>query len=293
LLDGLYTPDLETPETLTIYYPTNGEGYDNFIYSNYFATKVTLGELMDDDTRGLKQTIEGFVSVDTVSSWNTLAVTNENKAMVESFSAEVKDAHRIYNNIKSSVQLEYLGEDNAQKLFDIESALKSVKSRFGISVSASSLTIASTSTHKTAYVEGEQFDMTGLVLTVTYDDYSTEVADLSQIKLSTTYPNGLSTLNRYVTLEGYGVSVQVAITVTEQADDNNGSTGGNNGGSTEGGSTEGGSDSTTETTKKKKGCKGELSTMGIASISAVSAVIIVAYISMRKRLYSNNKKDSE
>jgi lactocepin len=293
LLDGLYTPDLETPETLTIYYPTNGEGYDNFIYSNYFATKVTLGELMDDDTRGLKQTIEGFVSVDTVSSWNSLAVTEENKAMVESFSAEVKDAHRIYNNIKSSVQLEYLGDDNAQKLFDIESALKSVKSRFGISVSASSLTIASTSTHKTAYVEGEQFDMTGLVLTVTYDDYSTEVADLSQIKLSTTYPNGLSTLNRYVTLEGYGVSVQVAITVTEQADDNNGSTGGNNGGSTEGGSTEGGSDSTTETTKKKKGCKGELSTMGIASISAVSAVIIVAYISMRKRLYSNNKKDSE
>jgi hypothetical protein len=275
-IDGLYNPSLSKPTTLTLYFPSNGTGYDNFVYSNYFGTKYVIGELMDDDTRGLKESIEGFVSAETVSSWNSLTINAENKSMIESFSAEVKDAHRVYNNISSSVQLEYLGEENIQKLFAIESALKSVKSRFGIKVSATSLTVASDSTHRTTYVEGEQFDMTGLKLTVTYDDYSTEEADMSNISFAISYPDGLSTLNRYVILEGYGVEVQVAVTVTE--------------GDTDG--TTDGTDSTT-TSKKKKGCKSEISTDATIGVAVVTTIVAVAYLALRKKLFSdnfNNKK---
>jgi hypothetical protein len=49
------------------------------------------------------------------------------------------------------------------------------------------------------------------------------VADLSELKLSSRYDGvELTTLNRYVVVEGYGTSVQVAITVTENGDDSNG-----------------------------------------------------------------------
>jgi hypothetical protein len=118
--------------------------------------------------------------------------------------------------------------------------------------------------------------MTGLKLTVTYDDYSTEEADMSNISFAISYPDGLSTLNRYVILEGYGVEVQVAVTVTE--------------GDTDG--TTDGTDSTT-TSKKKKGCKSEISTDATIGVAVVTTIVAVAYLALRKKLFSdnfNNKK---
>jgi hypothetical protein len=213
----MVTPSTES--TLIIYYPENGTGYDNYVYTYYFGTAIVTAEIIDDTTRSVKQMIEGFVSADEVSSWNSLEVNATNKAMVEEFSANVKEAHRLYNTITSEVQLGFLGEDNITKLTDIEKQLKSVKSKFGITVTPSSLAVSSNSTHKNKYVEGEKFDLSGLKLVVTYDDYSTEEMDESAITLTSRYDVELTSLNRYVVVECLGKTVQVAITVTEEEDD--------------------------------------------------------------------------
>ena len=201
--------------TLKISYPANGLGYDNYVYSNYFGTVVSLGELMDDTTRTLKKLIEGFESVETVASWANLDKTDENYEMVNAFSENVKSAHATYNTITAEKQLEYLGADNVKKLFDIESALKAVKQHFNIQVSITSLRVSADSAHKTEYKVGEKFDMTGLKIIVIYDDYSSEEADISQVKLAAGYDGELAVTNRYVRVQYLGKTLQIGITVTE------------------------------------------------------------------------------
>jgi hypothetical protein len=120
-----------------------------------------------------------------------------------------------------------LGDENVTKLLAIESALKSVKEKFGIAASVSSLSVSADSTYKSAYKEGETFDTTGLIVIVNYDDYSSEVADMSKLTLTSTYSGPLNVFYRYVELSGYGKTVQVSITVTAASvdDDNNSGSG--------------------------------------------------------------------
>jgi hypothetical protein len=56
--------------------------------------------------------------------------------------------------------------------------------------------------------------MTGLKMTVTYDDYTTEQADLNELQLGSSYQGELDELMTYVLLTGYGVQVRLPITVT-------------------------------------------------------------------------------
>lgn len=262
----------ETPATLSISYPTNGVGYDNYIFNIYFSTKTQLGEFMTDDTRSIKNAISGFHTPSEIAAWNNLEVNEENTKMVTEFSNAVKSAHEIYNTIRNNaVQLEFLGSENVEKLFAIEDALSSVKTRFNIAASVTSLSISENSTHKTEYVEGEFFDMSGLIITVNYDDYSSREADMSQITLIT--DSALTTLNRYVTISGYGKRVQVSITVTEE--------GGNGGNETpSGGNDETGMSSTM---------------MTIIICSSVGGVVVlagaaVAIILIKKRKNNESKK---
>lgn len=209
--------EVGTPSTVRIYYPTNGFGYDNYIYTRYFGTKNLLGEIIDDTTRSLVNMIKDFVSVDTVKGWNSLEVNETNKKMVEEFSEKVKKAHGLYLEITSETQLGFVGEENLKTLSDVETELKAVKARFGISASVTSMTVSPDSKHKTEYAAGEKFDMNGLELIVHYDDYTTEIADISRLSLAEAYSGGLTVLNGYVVIEGYGVSVMVAVSVDENA----------------------------------------------------------------------------
>ena len=95
----------------------------------------------------------------------------------------------------------------------VEKELRTVKKYFGIAINLTELRVASTSTHKTEYNAGETFDMTGLVVELVYDDYSTEIANASQVKLKTTA--ALSKLTRYVVVTYGGEELRVAITVKE------------------------------------------------------------------------------
>ncbi len=206
---------------LKISYPTNGTGYDNYVYSNYFGTKVLLGELMNDTTRGLKTVIEELPSAEEVASWTSLDKNDENIAMVTAFSEKVKEAHAVYNTIKSEKQLEYLGADNVSKLFEIEKELKAVKAYFGIKVNISSISLAEDSAHKTEYKAGETFDMTGLKIIVNYDDYSSETADMSQVKLVSGYDGPLAPENIYVRVQYQNKLLQIRIVVTAENTDTN------------------------------------------------------------------------
>lgn len=215
-------PTIIQTSTAKISYPTNGLGYDNFVYKNYFGEVTLLGELPENDTRTLKTMIENFHSAETVAGWNSLEVNEENKQIIWSFADEVKSAHALLNNIVSEEQLKFIGEENLAKLSAIEEALKPLKTKFSYPVRAISLTVSEESTHKTSYKTGEKFDMTGLVIIVTYDDFTEEVADLSKLTLAAGYDGELTTLNRYVVVQGYGVSVMVDVTVEDGAGDNGG-----------------------------------------------------------------------
>ncbi len=206
-----------TASTLKIAYPTNGVGYDNFTYSNFFGIKSTTTIMLTDETRALKENIESMVSVETVKSWASadFAVNAENKATVQEFSDRVKSAHLVYNSVSLNAdQLSLLGEENVNKLFEIEKELKAVKAKFGIKVSVTKLSLAEDSAHKTEYKRGEKFKMDGLKIIVTYDDYSTAVADMSQITLENA-DKTLTPNDRLVTVSGYGKSLRIGITVTE------------------------------------------------------------------------------
>jgi hypothetical protein len=135
--------------------------------------------------------------VSVVAGWKTLAVNADNKAMVETFAEKVKQAHIAYNSIAiDEKQLQLLGEESAEKLFAIEEELRQVKKHFNISVKVQSAETSKASTHKTTYLVGEKFDMTGLLVTLTYDDFSTEDVDASKLTLKE--DKTLTKLDQYV-----------------------------------------------------------------------------------------------
>lgn len=212
---------------MTLGRPDNGIGYDNFIYGMYFGNVRSLGELMDDNTRELIEIIDGFYSLDDINKWLTIDVNDTNKAMVNEFSELVKNAHRMYLNIPTDKQKQFLngGADREQTLFDVESALRPVKLRFGIVSKVVSAALSPESTVRTQYTEGEKFDMTGIILEVRYDDYFTEtVSDLSKIKLRDLYAGELHTYDSKVVVTYEDIPVEIGVTVTPQ-----GENGGDNG----------------------------------------------------------------
>ena len=158
------------------------------------------GIQMTHETRFAKTTIEDMHDEKTVKGWLSLALTDANKAMVQSFADTVKLAHVNYNAIaKDDAQLKLLGEKNKTKLFAVEEALREVKKYFGIQVKMTSAECAETSTHRAQYAVGETFDMTGLLVTIIYDDFSTEIVDASKLTLKNQAP--LTKLDNYVEVE--------------------------------------------------------------------------------------------
>lgn len=206
---------------LTIGYPSNGSGYDSYVYNLYFLVKNDLGELIDDNTRNFKTLVNSFV-LDLVKAWANLEVNEENTKIVSEFSEKVKEAHLAYNNIRSEKQFEFAneGEDRRAKLGEIEAALKPVKQRFHLPIKVSGVEVYSVENCKTQYVEGEKFDITGLVVQVTYDDYSTElIYDTSLLTILPEYAGALQTFDDYVELEYEGRYCRVPITVTAKGGD--------------------------------------------------------------------------
>ncbi len=199
---------------MTIGYPSNGFGYDSYVYNLYFSVKNDLGELIDDNTRNFNTLVDSF-DLDTVKGWASLEVNDANTKTVSEFSEKVKEAHLAYNNIRSEKQFEFATEERHAKLGEIETALKPVKQRFNLPIKVSGVEVYSVENCKTQYVEGEKFDIKGLVVQVTYDDYSTElISDTSLLTILPEYTGALQTFDDYVELEYEGCYCRVPITVT-------------------------------------------------------------------------------
>ena len=199
---------------LVMNYPSNGNGYNNHVYSLFFGVKNAMGVLPEDDTRDGISLIESLPEASEVNSWLALEKSEENKAMIQEWSELVKRARSYYNNaIGKEGQAQFITAELSAKLLAVEKELRTVKKAFGIAINLSELRVASTSTHKTQYLEGETFDMTGLVIELVYDDYSTEIANPSQVTLKTT--SALGRLTRYVVVTYGGEELRILVTVQE------------------------------------------------------------------------------
>lgn len=176
-----YTKMVGETSNMTISFPENGTGYDNYIYSTYFGKTISLGVVMDDTTRDAISAIEGLESVETVRSWLSWEVNDTNLTQLQEAIELVKEARRLYNNISGKDQLAYISGDLVTKLTDIETIMRDLKQKFGIKLVISD--IKANTDYKKDYVEGDTFDLNGLILTIVYDDGSTELADLSKLTL--------------------------------------------------------------------------------------------------------------
>ncbi len=198
---------------LTIHYPCNGSGYTNHIYSMYFGVKnPSAAPMQEDNTRALLKIVAAMPEASEVKTWTT---ANKTKAEVEALAETMKTARSYYNNaVKNDGQKGYVTEETETKLLAVEKALRDVKKQFGITVYAQQLLLSEESTHRTQYAVGETFDMSGLVLLIEYDDYSTELADASDLKLVTT--GELADYMETVEVEHRttGIRVRIPITVT-------------------------------------------------------------------------------
>lgn len=215
------TDATSSARTLYIAYPTNGTGYDNYIYKGFFGNNVTLlGELEEDDTRELKSIIDGLeYSAATVKNWNKVNVSEET---VKNFAETVKRAHIIYDSLRTETQKNFVSEEQLNKLFGVENALKAVKPLFNLQPAVSTAVLDASSTHRTVYRTGSRFSLSGVKILVTFDDRTTEVINASgNFKLAQRHDRALADYDTFVTLEGVGAyegkSVDVAISVSENA----------------------------------------------------------------------------
>ncbi|MCM1438297.1 MAG: leucine-rich repeat protein [Roseburia sp.] len=208
-----------TGSDFSLQYPANGSGYDNYIYKGYFgANGETIGEMPTESARELLKIIESIAyGVDDIKGWTA---SNTDKQTVADFAELIKRAHGLYNDLKTETQLNHVGAENIEKLFAVESALKTVKPLFNLQASISSVVVDASSTHRTAYTAGETFSTDGIKLLVTYDDFSTEIIDVNgNFKLRDSQNRALRTSDKMLTLEGLGAysgkSVRISITVKE------------------------------------------------------------------------------
>ena len=204
-----------TTSNLTLISPTNGTGYDSYIYQRYFGTKTASTEKPEDNTNRLIQLIGELYDAQTVSGWNS---SNMSKEDVQAFAAKVTEAHALYNGLTSQTQIGFVGQDGIDKLFAVEEALRPVKASFGIAAKVSGIVVSPQSAHKTQYNAGEKFSLSGLKVLVTYDDYYQETVDAAG-NFTLRYDAPLTAFDSVVTLDGKGAyagrAVRVNITVKE------------------------------------------------------------------------------
>lgn len=207
---------------LVMNYPSNGVGYDNFVYTRYFGVKQKANVVMDDTTREFLNKMDEFVSDDVLNAWINAAQSGDQETYedaVKDFSSIVQEARRLYASIREDAQLEYIDTSLIEKLEQAEIKLREVKPLYGISVKITNLSYTEGS-YKKDYIEGEYFDMTGLEVIIHYDDGSTDIADSSKLTLITTGELKTYYLDVTVRYTDGDVEEDVWVVVNVQSKDN-------------------------------------------------------------------------
>ena len=254
---------------LTMHYPVNGVGYDNLLYRMYFGTRETTKIVMTDETRAAINSIDGFPSEAEILALGE-TMTEENKATVIALADEAKQTRTYVNAILlDEVQANYLTTARIGLLEKVETALRSVKKTYGITVNVARLSYDKEADFKKDYLVGETFDTTGLVITVEYDDGSMETADMNKMTLLTS--GALTATDKVVTLSGYGKQISIVINVTKPAEGGNGS--GDSGNTDSSGSV---SDSgNSDEGQQDGGCKSTVAPVGLVALVGAVGVALV------------------
>ena len=209
-----YTQFGSETSSLVMNYPSNGKGYDNHIYMLYFGERKDMGALMEDNTREAIRLIDEMYQAMQSEKWSEWTVTDENKLLVTARAETVRTARVYYNNATANeTQAKFITDEITEKLTAVEETLRVVKKKFGIETKVYEIRVAAESTHKTQYNVGETFDLTGLVITVVYDDYSTETADPSEITLIT---GKLTQYSNYAEVSCRGKRVRIGVTMIKE-----------------------------------------------------------------------------
>ena len=257
---------------ITLRYPSNGVGYANFVYSNYFGTKQITTEMPEPASYQLVEILKTLPSVETVKGWTT---GNTTKSDVEVVAESVKSAHILYNGLKTDAQKDWINgqQVSLDTIFELEAALKPLKKAFGISVRVTTVRVDASSAHKTQYLTGEKFTLNGLKLLITYDDYSQEIIDAAQgFTIEERYSGvALQPIDEAVTLNGFGdysgKMVSVRIYVTDSA------AGGNGGGISNGATT-------------------AIIVVSVVAALAIAAVVTVVILIKKGVIKVKNKKEN-
>lgn len=205
---------------LTVYYPDNGIGYDEFIWDIFFTRAYTLGkEAPNEATMDAIQSVQTVMALrEEIASLVSAADQQAAKVRAIAITALVKEARMNVNSVMGEQQLAYLnggydGTDYAAELLAIEQAMRAVKDHFGIVTEVVSIRLQKMP-NKTVYNEGETIDTTGMELYVEYDDGTNAVITSG----FTVTPAIASSSNTRVTVSFGGKTTTFRITVNDNGD---------------------------------------------------------------------------
>jgi hypothetical protein len=180
-------------------YPENGVGYNNYVYRNYFGVKKTTGIAMEQNTHIFVNFVDA-IDLEELTAWLTWDATDASKKeIVLAYAEELRTARVYGNNARDSqTQSQYVTAERIEKLETAEELMRNIKAKFGVIVTVKELKVASYSTHKQQYVEGEIFDGTGLKAVLIYSDGSQIDLDASELTLEERYTQPLVAGTQYV-----------------------------------------------------------------------------------------------
>ena len=256
-----YTQFGDKTSNLTMYYPTNGLGYNNYVYGLYFPTRLQTTIVQTDATRDCIATINGL-DVTLVESWmqDSFEINETNKQTVLDFVEKVEATRAQYKSVsQDKTQLQFI-QDAGEKLTEVEEALYDVKVKFSIQAKFKDLRVDYANSTIKKYTIGERFELTGLKVLIRYQDGSTEEADFDKLSIAEDYQRELKTTDEYVVVHyndgiisgsvNVYIDVSTGIVVTD-------------------------SSSGEEETGKKKGCGSAVTGMGIVLATlALGAVVL-------------------
>lgn len=199
---------------LNLYYPSNGIGYDEFIWRVFFSSIYTdTKETVSDDTLATINAIKALPSIEEIQALLTMADKNAAKELAVEYSEQIKAARRMVKDVMGDEQLAFLrggydGVNYEEMLVGIEKAMAPVKEAYGILREVVSIRLVQLP-NKTSYIEGETIDTTGLIIIAEFDDGLEE--QVTDYTLSTTVA---TVAGARITVYYGGKSTSFRITVT-------------------------------------------------------------------------------
>lgn len=223
-----FTHYIGEKSSLILNYPANGKGYDNHIYSLYFGTKNKKALAMTDDAREFFALYEELLGQMPALEYmlGQSSFTEEEKQLITGYSEKAERANILFGElIESAEQSTFLTAEVKDKTEKFGSFNRSLKEKLGEKTYVTKLKLHVDSTHKKVYQPGEEFDVTGLVISAVYSDYSERRLSWSEMQLMTT--GGLTTDTEYVLIRYTGtekdpsntknVQINLPVKVQEEA----------------------------------------------------------------------------